>query len=270
MSDSTVVKELPETSMWHGAISEEDVALVRRRHAEKVEEWLDFADFVTELNALHEKYGIEKGEEGYFAYRKHLRTNYYQKLETYGPTPDPLDEGCECIFCKMHSEEPPVETESEVKKETVVHSTASGECELPVATSKLQGTHVPRSPVANQEPAEPDSKKLGPVPTTVRTLNVDHPVQEGHCELSPHSGPYTTKKNHRVAKSNTGSNHNNRRLGQVPAESLTTTDQSNNKKNRFLNLRPVPAYVACWAQSPIGIPSDGEILEQPGNWLRSG
>ncbi|MCR9117211.1 MAG: hypothetical protein NXI22_09740, partial [bacterium] len=150
MCDSTVVKELPETSFLHGAICDDDVALVRQRHAEKVEEWLDFADFATELFKLHEKYGIEKGEEGYFAYRKHLRTNYYHKLQTYGPTPDPLDEGCDCIFCKMHTE-------------------------------PEDGTDQP-----------------------------------------------ATEKNDHVAKSNTGSNHNNRRLGQVPAESLTTTDQSNN------------------------------------------
>lgn len=107
MCSSTVVKELPETSMWHGAISEEDVQLVRKRHQEKVEEWLDFADFAAELFKLHEKYGIDKGEEGYFAYRQHLRTNYYQKLQTYGPTPDPLDEGCDCIFCKMHAQDSP-------------------------------------------------------------------------------------------------------------------------------------------------------------------
>ncbi|MCR9115855.1 MAG: hypothetical protein NXI22_02770 [bacterium] len=172
MCDSNAVKELPETSIWHGAISDEDVALVRRRHAEKVEEWLDYADFATELFALHEKYGIEKGEEGYFAYRKHLRTSYYQKLYTYGPTPDPLDEGCDCIFCRMHADESPAETD----------------CELPEAMSKKQGTQekskarrlgqVPAEPRGDLDPStkppvaksasnamtKPGSKKLGPVP----------------------------------------------------------------------------------------------------------
>ncbi|MCR9117305.1 MAG: hypothetical protein NXI22_10210, partial [bacterium] len=190
MCESTVVKELPETSIWHGAISDEDVALVRRRHAEKVEEWLDYADFATELFALHEKYGIEKGEEGYAEYRKHLRTSYYEKLYTYGPTPDPLDESCDCIFCRMHSkDQSPVERESEVKEETEVHASASGECELPEAISNQQGTqekskdrrlgqvpaespidvasqdnqsHLPES--ASNAMIEPGSKKLGPVP----------------------------------------------------------------------------------------------------------
>ncbi|MCR9118499.1 MAG: hypothetical protein NXI22_16305 [bacterium] len=165
MCDSNAVKELPETSIWHGAISEEDVALVRRRHAEKVEEWLDYAEFATELFALHEKYGIEKGEEGYAAYRKHLRTSYYQKLYSYGPTPDPLDEGCECIFCRMHADEPPTETEREVTTESIVHSTASGESELPEAMLEKQGTDVPRSPIANQKRHE---RRLGQVPAESR------------------------------------------------------------------------------------------------------
>ncbi|MCR9116530.1 MAG: hypothetical protein NXI22_06195 [bacterium] len=151
MSDSTVVKELPETSYWYGAISEEDVKLVRKRHAEKVEEWLDEASFCAELFQLHKKYGIDDGEEGYVAYRRHLRTNYYEKLYTYGPTPDPLDEGCDCIFCNIYGEEPPAEVRCEVAEETVVHSTSSGECELPEATSKPQGTGVPRSLVVNQK-----------------------------------------------------------------------------------------------------------------------
>ncbi|MCR9115561.1 MAG: hypothetical protein NXI22_01265 [bacterium] len=163
MCDASVVKELPETSKWHGAVSEEDVALVRSRHAEKVEEWLDFADFANELFKLHEKYGIDKGEEGYFAYRKHLRTNYNQKLETYGLTPDPLDEGCECIFCSMHAEESPAETETEV------HSTASGKCEHPEAMLEKQGTHIPRSLAMNQEHPE---RRLGQVPAE-SSIDVD-------------------------------------------------------------------------------------------------
>lgn len=150
MSSVIVVKELPASSKWHGAVSDEDAELIRRRHAEKVEKWLDFADFATELFKLHEKYGIDKGEEGYFAYRKHLRTNYNERLATYGPTPDPLDEGCDCIFCGLHSQETPAE---------------------PVES--LNETPIEPEPNRKQEsaPAEPrcdieqSEKKPRPVPT---------------------------------------------------------------------------------------------------------
>ncbi|MCR9119285.1 MAG: hypothetical protein NXI22_20330 [bacterium] len=159
MSNSAATKELPVTSIWHGAVSQEDVQLVRRRHQEKVEEWLDFADFATELFKLHEKYGIEEGEAGYFAYRKHLRTNYYQKLETYGSTPDPLDEGCDCIFCKMHPKETPAEPASE-------------EHELPKATPPNQHSESRLEQVPAEAPTDSNQhnhptqspQELGPVP----------------------------------------------------------------------------------------------------------
>ncbi|MCR9117349.1 MAG: hypothetical protein NXI22_10435 [bacterium] len=225
MCNATAVKELPETSKWHGAVSDEDVALVRRRHAEKVEEWLDFADFAAELFALHEKYGIEKGEEGYFAYRKHLRTNYNHKLETYGPTPDPLDEGCECIFCRMHPVDTPensrrlgqvpAESPSDVEQPTerVTKSTTCRLGQVPAESPsdvEQPTEHVTKSTACRlgQVPAELPSdfeqaanhkqtiKKLGPVPAykteTYRVRWADQRTPKKHHVIGRHSGPYAT------------------------------------------------------------------------------
>ncbi|MCR9120458.1 MAG: hypothetical protein NXI22_26280, partial [bacterium] len=192
MSQSTTVNTLPETSIWFGAISEEDVQLVRRRHAEKVEEWLDFADFATELFALHEKYGIEKGEEGYFAYRKHLRTSYYEKLQNYGPTPDPLDEGCDCIFCRMHSKDEPAEEATG----------AIRAAKQPNNEGRL-GQVSAESPIDFSQPGnqKQPSKKLGPVPA--------HKKTEEPPEPHPHNQPHATTEFISQIES---------RLGQVPAE----------------------------------------------------
>ncbi|MCR9118543.1 MAG: hypothetical protein NXI22_16525 [bacterium] len=121
MCDSTVVRDLSNSSFWQRKIREElpeeDAQRIRERHQELVEEWLDFADFATELFNLHKKYGIEHGESGYVAYRKFLKQQYDQRLADVGPTVDPLGEGCQCIFCKMHAEEKPEPTPEIVEPE---------------------------------------------------------------------------------------------------------------------------------------------------------
>ncbi|MCR9115847.1 MAG: hypothetical protein NXI22_02730 [bacterium] len=109
MDDLPIVKIAPLYSFPAGSLTEEEAAEVRAQHEERVEEWLDECDFLTELFALHAKYGIEKSEEGYAAYRTYLRLNYNTKIAILGPRADPVGEGCDCIFCGLHEPDAPVE-----------------------------------------------------------------------------------------------------------------------------------------------------------------
>ncbi|MCR9118170.1 MAG: hypothetical protein NXI22_14640 [bacterium] len=117
LDDLPVVKLAPEQPFPAGSLPEEEANEVRAHHEAQVEEWLDECDFLTELFALHAKYGIEPSEEGYRDYRTHLRLNYNTKIAVLGPTTDPLSEGCDCIFCRLHPLDQPVEEEPEQKPE---------------------------------------------------------------------------------------------------------------------------------------------------------
>lgn len=109
--DRSVVAEFADEPSLLSLLGEEDLQRMRERHHQLVEAWLNFADFATELFQLHAKYGIEQGEAGYAAYRRHLRTQYYRNMQEVGPVVDPLEEGCDCIFCKMHADESPAEAQ---------------------------------------------------------------------------------------------------------------------------------------------------------------
>lgn len=104
MCHSTAVAELPESSIWRGKLSAEEAEQARQRHRALVEAWLDFACFADELFKLHKKYHVANGEAGYVAYRQYLKKQEEKYLADYGLTADPLNEGCQCVFCISHPE----------------------------------------------------------------------------------------------------------------------------------------------------------------------
>lgn len=184
MCESTVAKTSPGSSFRDGNLSDEERRRVRERHRDLVEAWLDFADFAAALFKLHEKYGIANGDAGYAAYRKHLRKKYEAKLASKGLTVDPLNEGCRCIYCKLHSDETEESTQAPAEVAPVTEPTPPSPPTKKVDRSILQHRSIsPHGETHNrrrlgQVPAEPPrphqpsfkiaNQKLGLVPAYVQ------------------------------------------------------------------------------------------------------
>ncbi|MCR9117550.1 MAG: hypothetical protein NXI22_11450, partial [bacterium] len=107
MEHLPIVAIAPDQPFPAGSLTEEEANGVRAQHEERVEEWLDECEFLKELFELHAKYGIDRNEEGYLAYRNHLRQNYNARLAILGPIVDPVSEDCDCISCRLHAQDQP-------------------------------------------------------------------------------------------------------------------------------------------------------------------